>query len=347
MKLCITTKLEIRGVFLKGSIKLSFVLIVAIVFAVGCGNNNEEIQEQPENDVEVKDNEVNESEQNEENELDESNADETELVEGTVELSDTIDEITDFYNTIHFSEIDIIDQEEGIAVIEASKVVDSNDFEVLLRGYTLDGNALLDLVVKSGEAEYERQADRNMAEKVKDGVYESGDTLVWEEGGNSYGLRGGRSVISSNEDNNIEPAEDRLLFYGGLTKTNNELDGVNEFIDEIIFPTILPSDYNLSSVTIKKNTREVLAVSYPEELVYVMKGADGSALKFVTYGSYENALQLVGDGLEELEIEGVTVQTKGQEVLFTIGDKTYHIQYEDITLDDVLEIVKSMIEQSE
>ncbi len=337
---------------MKNYVRVSFVLIVAMMFAIGCGKN-EENQEQPVDDIGVLNNENNDNEVNEENENDEdvSSSNDHEFTEAALELTEPLEEIKEYYNSIYFSDVNIIDQEEGLIGIKVSNLINEKILEATVNAYTIDPQARMTLVVTNSEDEFEAQANKSdlsgdaMAEEVKEGVYEFADSLIWTEEGNSYRLKGGRRVLSTVEENNIDPAEDRLAFYENLTKTNNELDDVNEFVDKIIIPTSLPSDYDLSFVTIEKNTNEIMFSSYPIELVYGLKDSGGETLYFITYGKYEHAPMLVGDGLEEIEVEGVTVQSKEDDIMFTLGDETYRINYSDLALNNVLEIAKSMIVQ--
>lgn len=327
-----------------------------MIYLVGCGKN-ENNQEQPVNDdIEVSNNENNENEINEDNTENENDeelpaSNDQEFSEASLDLTEPLEDIKEFYNSIYFSDVSIIDQDEGLIGIKVSKSIQEDFYEASVNAYTIDPQARMTLVVNNGEDKFDEQADRDdlsgiaMAEEVKEEVYEFAESLIWKEEGNSYRLKGGRRVLSTVEENNIAPEEDRLLFYDNMAKTNNELDDVNEFLDKIIIPTTLPSDYELSLVSIEKNTTEITFSSYPIELVYGLKTNGGEALYFITYGKYEQAPFLVGDGLEEIEVAGVTVQSKEDDIMFTLGDETYRINYSDLALDDVLEIARSMIEQ--
>ena len=339
---------------LKKYLRLSFILLMATLFVVGCGNNE---QEEPVNDdPEVLNNEDNENEEIEddgENENDEevSASNDQELTGAELDLITPLEDIKEFYDAIYYSDVDIIDQEEDLLGIRVSKSLEENTYEATMDAYTIDPQSRMTLDVNSGEDIYEEQVNKNslgggaMAEEVKEGVYEYAESLIWKEDGNSYRLKGGRRVLALVEENNIDPAEDRLLFYENLAKTNNELDDVKDFVDQIIIPTTLPSGYELSSVAIEKNAQEIMASSYPIEFSYEMKTDSGGRLLVKTYGEYEHTPQLVGEGVEETEVEGVTVQSKEDDIMFTLGDETYRINYAGVELDDVLEIAKSMIEQ--
>src|SRR5699024_12599770 len=60
-------------------------------------------------------------------------------------------------------------------------------------------------------------------EEVADGAYEYAEELIWKKDGHVYQLDGGRSVVSTNKENEIHPEEDRLLFYENLVPTDGEL----------------------------------------------------------------------------------------------------------------------------
>jgi len=332
---------------------------MATLFVVGCGKNENDQEEPVNNDPEILNNEDNENNQNEEiedlgeNENDEevSASSDQEFTDAELDLITPLEEIKEFYDSIYYSDVDIIDQEEDLLGIRVSKSFEENTYEATINAYTVDPQSRMTLDVNTGEDVYEEQANKNslgggaMAEEVKEGVYEYADSLIWKEEGNSYRLKGARSVLALVEENNIEPEEDRLLFYENLAKTNNELDDVNDFVDKIIIPTSLPSGFELSSVSIEKNAQEIMASSYPIEFSYEIKTDGGGRLLVKTYGEYEHTPQLVGEGVEETEVEGVTVQSKEDDIMFTLGDETYRINYLDIELDDVMEIAKSMIEQ--
>lgn len=339
---------------LKKYVKLSFILLITTLFVVGCGKNENDQEEPVNDDPEVLNNENNEIEDQEENENEEegSAADDQEFSEASLDLRGPLEDIKEFYNSIYFSDVDIIDPEEGLIGIEVSKSIIEDFYQASINAYTIDPQTRMTLVVNSGEDEFEEQADKNnlsgdaMAEEVKEDVYEFAESLIWKEEGNSYRLKGGRNVISTVEEDNIRPEDDRLLFYESLAKTNNELDDVHDFLDKIIIPTTLPSGYELSLVTVEKNTKEIITTStYPIELLYGLRSNGGDPLYIITYGEYEQTPQLFGEGVEEIEIEGVTIQSKEDEIMFTLGDQTYRINYGDIAVDDVLEIAKSMIEQ--
>ena len=339
---------------LKKYVRLSFILLMAALFIVGCGNEENEPEEPVNDEPEVLNNENNENNVNEEiEENDEkvSGSGDQEHADAELDLIAPLEDIKEFYNSIYHSDADIIDQEDGLLGIRGSKSIETDTYQAIIDAYTFDPQARMTLEVNSGEDEYEEQANKNslgggsMAEEVEEGVYEYADSLIWTEDGNSYRLKGGRNVISTVEENNITPEEDRLLFYENLTETNQALDDVNEFVEKIITPTTLPSGYELDLVYIEKNAEEILALSYPLEFGYTVKTDDGGTLSFITYGEYEHAPQLVGEGVEETEVEGVTVQSKEDDIMFTLGDETYRINYVGLELDEVLEIAKSMIEQ--
>ncbi len=326
-----------------------------MVFVVGCGKSEEEQErsEQPVDDTEVMNNEEDENKDIEEkdNNEDVSSSIEQELTEVTLDLTEPMEEIKKFYNSIYFSDVSIIDQEEGIIEMKVSNSIKENDFEATVSAYTIEPQARMTLVVNNGESAFEEQANKSnlsggaMAEEVKEDVYEYADSLIWKEDGNSYRLKGGRNVLSTVKEENIEPSEDRMLFYENLAKTSNEIDSVNEFLDKVIIPTTLPSDYELTLVTIEKNIHEVMFSAYPIELVYGLKNNEGGSLYFITYGEYEDTPFLVGDGLEEIEVEGVTIQSIDDEIMFSLGEETYRIKYSDLDFDSVIEIAKSMIEK--
>lgn len=339
---------------MKKYVRLSFILIISMIFVIGCGKN-EQNEEQPVNDEpEVLNDENNVNEDNGENDNDEevSAADDQEFSEALLDLTGPLEDIKEFYNSIYFSDVDIIDPEEGLIGIEVTKSIIEDFYQASINAYTIDPQTRMTLVVNSGEDEFEEQANKNnlsgeaMAEEVKEDVYEFAESLIWKEDGNSYRLKGGRNVVSTVEENNIRPEDDRLLFYESLAKTNNELDDIHEFLDKIIIPTTLPSGYELSHVTIEKNTKEIITTStYPIELAYGLKSDSGDPLYVITYGEYEHTPQLFGEDVEEIDVEGVTIQSKEDDIMFTLGDQTYRINYSDMELDDVLEIAQSMIEQ--
>src|SRR5690625_2019098 len=220
---------------------LSFVLIVAMMLIVGCGKNEED-QEQPVNDdIEVSNNENNENEINEDNTDNENDeelpaSNDQEFSEASLDLTEPLEDIKEFYNSIYFSDVNIIDQDEGLIGIKVSKSIKEDSYEASVNAYTIDPQARMTLVVTNSEDEFEAQANKSdlsgiaMAEEVKEEVYEFAESLIWKEEGNSYRLKGGRRVLSTVEENNIAPEEDRLLFYENMAKTNNELDDVNEFL---------------------------------------------------------------------------------------------------------------------
>lgn len=116
-----------------------------MIYLVGCGKD-ENNQVQPVNDdIEVSNNENpegnenNEYEDNTENENDEelSASNDQEFSETSLDLTEPLEDIKEFYNSIYFSDVNIIDQDEGLIGIKVSKSIKEDSYEASVNAYTI------------------------------------------------------------------------------------------------------------------------------------------------------------------------------------------------------------------
>lgn len=334
-------------------------LLMTSMLLAACGGDNEENSQEENSDVseDLADNDMSEDEDNIDNDIDdqEPDSDENALVDVSLDISGSITEAYEFFDTLYFSDAEIINEEIGFVSIDVTVYNDDPSQSNVARfsARTIEPENSLHLSVGINTEEFEdiltkTDADGNiMAEEVADGAYEYADELIWEKDGHVYQLSGGRSVVALNEENEIHPEEDRLLFYENLVSTGDELKTYDEFYQNVKVPTQLPEEFTLDRVTLFYDQPLGFSKRPPAQLLYEAKGAFNESITFLVYGEYEEAPTLNGDNIREEDISQTTVQIDEEKLLFTLNDETYEIEYFEVPEEVVLEIAASIIEQAE
>lgn len=325
-----------------------FVLLITTMLLAACGENNEgdAFEGNDNTSVDHIDNKMN---------GDETNVSEIALVDVSLDISESITEAYDFFDKLYFSDTEIIDEEIALKSANVTVYLDdqSQNSTATLRAHTIEPQNSFNLSVNINLEGFEDKltktdADGNkMAVEVADDAYEYTNKLIWKKDDLVYELDGGRSVRSTNKDNEIHPEEDRLLFYEKLVPTNNELKTYDEFYQNIKVPTQLPEGSALYRVSLIYDQPLGLSKEPPARILYETKGLDHEVITFLVYGEYEEAPQLKGDNIREENILETPVQIDEEKLLFTLNDETYEIHYTEIPEETILEIAASIIEQAE
>src|SRR5699024_3148883 len=314
--------------------------MTTILFAA-CGGNNEEtsntsvdnIDNNMNYDEDQTDNDMNDDEDNIDNGMNanENNVNEFALVDVSLDISEGITEAYDFFDKLYFSDTDIIDEEIALKSANVTVYLDnqSKNSIATFRAYTIEPQNSFNLSVGINPEDFEDKlnktdADGNkMAVEVADGAYEYAEKLIWKADDFVYQLDGGRSVASTNKENEIHPEEDRLLFYENLVPTSDELKTYDEFYQNIKLPTQLPEDFTLDRVSLIYDQPLGFSKEPPARLLYEAKGLDNESITFLVYGEYEEAPKLNGDHIREEDILQTPVQVDEERLLFTLNDETY------------------------
>src|SRR5690625_3292814 len=332
-----------------------FVLLMTTILFAACGGNNEE--ETSNTSVNNIDNDMNDDEDNIDNGMNanENNVNEFALVDVSLDISEGITEAYDFFDKLYFSDTDIIDEEIALKSANVTVYLDnqSKNSIATFRAYTIEPQNSFNLSVGINPEDFEDKlnktdADGNkMAVEVADGAYEYAEKLIWKADDFVYQLDGGRSVASTNKENEIHPEEDRLSFYENLVPTNNELKTYDEFYQNIKMPTQLPEDFTVGRVTLIYDQPLGLSKEPPARILYEAKVRNHEIITFIVYGEYEEAPPFKGDQVSEENILGIPVQIDEEKLLFTLDDETHEIHYMEVPEETILEIVESIIEQAE
>ena len=342
-----------------------FVLLMTTILLAACGGDNEENSNTPvdniDNDIndeeDASDNDTNDDEDNNDSGMNdnENHGNEFALVDVSLDISESITEAYDFFDDLYFSDAEIINEEIGLKSADVTVYVDDQSQNNIARfsAHTIEPENSFHLSVDLNPEDFEdnltnTDADGNkMAEEVADGAYEYAEELIWKKDGHVYQLDGGRSVVSTNKENEIHPEEDRLLFYENLVPTDGELKTYDEFYQNVMVPTQLPEGFTLDRVTLFYDQPLGFSKRPPARLLYEAKGTNNESITFLVYGEYEEAPTLKGDNIREEDILQTPVQVDEEKLLFTLNDETYEIDYLGVPEEVVLEIAASIIEQAD
>ena len=340
-----------------------FILFMITVLLAACGGEKKEdsLEENSKTSVDQTDHETQEDADDMDNELSDENDDASSdgdmaLVDVSLDISEGITEAYDFFDKLYFSDTEIIDEEIALKSAEVTVYLDdpSKNSIATLRAHTIEPQNSMNLSVGiTSPEDFEEKltktdADGNdMAVEVADGAYEYAEKLIWKKDDLVYELDGGRSVVSTNKENEIHPEDDRLSFYENLVPTNNELKTYDEFYQNIKMPTQLPEDFTVGRVTLIYDQPLGLSKEPPARILYEAKGPNHEVITFLVYGEYEEAPPFKGDQVSEENILGIPVQIDEEKLLFTLDDETHEIHYMEVPEETILEIVESIIEQAE
>lgn len=334
-----------------------FVLFITIALLTACSGNDE--NNSPKDNVTPPESN-NENELNTDNTNDNENENENEedgnefaLVDVSLDISEGIEEAYHFFDELYFSNTAIVDEEIGLKSAEVTvHLDDSFQTTATLRAYTIEPQNTFHLSVDVNPDSFEDKltktdADGNdMAVEVADAAYEFAGDLIWKKDNHVYKLAGGRSVVSTNKDNEIHPEADRLLFYENLIPTNDELKTYDAFYRNVLVPTKLPEGFSLYRFNISYEQPQGLSQQPPAKSFYQVKGEKGETILFQVYGEYDEAPKLLGNDVREEVILETTVQINEELMSFELTDVTYQISSRGLPEETVLEIAASIIEQA-
>lgn len=335
---------------MKNYLKLSFMILIVSIIMFGCSNN--ENKDENENEV-LADNTENEENENIgfEDTNDEEEDPSIKLEPTSLDLNEPLDDLKDFYHSLYFIDSEELGMEDELSLI--SLYVDyknDKEFTSQIIGYTAEPKTQISVVTVSGENEFESKLEetdadgKDKAEEVIDGLYHYAGKFIWTEEGNSYSMDGGREVVSTNPENNIKPEDDMLKFYHDRVKMKYDIDEDFEKLKNSLVPDLLPEGYDLISLHVERNYRESLS-SYPKFLGYTLEDKNANVVKFSYRTDYDKEPTLQEDDVEEIKIDGVDVQKAENEIMFTLGDGTYSIIYNDLNDETIEEIASSLIKK--
>lgn len=331
-----------------------FVIVMISIVLGACGGSDDETSNTSVDNI---NNDMSDGENNLDDGTNESEPVENEfaLEDASLDISESIIEAYDFFDKLSFSDTEVIDKDIALKGADVTVYVDdpSTPNMATLIAHTIEPQNSFTLSVNITPDDFENKltetdADGNKrAVEVTDGAYEYTDKLIWKTDDLVYQLDGGRKVISTVEENEIHPEEDRLLFYENLVPTNKELETYDEFYQNIKMPTRLPEGSTLYRVVIYYDQPQGLSERPPASLIYETMGQNNETILFNVYGEYEEAPKLTGDNIKEETILNTTVQIEEEKLLFTLDDETYELHYMDTPEEVMLEIAESIIEQAE
>lgn len=334
-------------------------LLVTTTILVACGENSEESNLEENEDISMEniDNDLESDEDNIDDDIDnnEDNTDEFTLADVSLDISEGITEAYDFFDELYFSDAEIINEEIGLKSADVTVYLDDQSRRNIatLRAHTIEPENTFNLSINMNQKDFEdmltnTDADGNkMAIEVADDAYEYAEKLIWEQEGHVYQLDGGRSVVSTNKENEIHPEDDRLLFYENRIPTNDELKTYDTFYQNIKLPTKLPEGFNLDYVSLLYDQALGFSKSATARIRYGTMGQNNEEIAFNVYGEYEEAPKLSDEDIREETILETPVQMNDEQLLFTLEDETYVIYYTEIPEKTILEIAESIIEQAD